>query len=264
VKTLLPAEPSTRRGNPRSAPPAVTAPCSRRAGRDVVIGSPHAALRRALKKLAGSNVSVAVATDEMYQAPLFPEEACAMVSASSRRRAEYAAGRSAARVALSELGYAPAPIPTSTDRLPLWPRGVVGSISHTDGACCAVAADDRNVRSLGLDLERSQSLPPKVIGSILDGCEQHSLRSMPLPQGFFWPILGFCAKEAFYKCYYPISKQYLDFLDVRLMLAMHGQHRGSFRASLVVGHGDHEIAGQIQGRWAISGSLAMAVAVLGR
>src|SRR5690606_13013148 len=59
--------------------------------------------------------------------PLLPAE---IAAARPRRRAEYAAGRIAARAALRRLTGQAALIGMGPDRLPLWPKGTIGSISH--------------------------------------------------------------------------------------------------------------------------------------
>ena len=71
---------------------------------------------------------------------LYPEEAMAIERAVDKRRAEFTRGRACAREALSELGVPPQPIPVGTHRQPVWPLGVVGSITHCKGLVVAVAA----------------------------------------------------------------------------------------------------------------------------
>ena len=70
------------------------------------------------------------------------DEAISMVRAVPRRRVEFATGRLCARRAMAALGHARVSIPRAQDRVPIWPDGIVGSITHTDfvGGCRRCAA----------------------------------------------------------------------------------------------------------------------------
>jgi 4'-phosphopantetheinyl transferase EntD len=71
---------------------------------------------------------------------LFPEEEAMVARAVGKRRREFSTARACARDALVELGEPPQAIPTGPKGEPLWPPGVVGSITHCDGyRACAVA-----------------------------------------------------------------------------------------------------------------------------
>jgi 4'-phosphopantetheinyl transferase EntD len=132
--------------------------------------------------------------------PLWPGEAIAAVP---HRLAEFAAGRAAARQALAALGLPKVAIPMGEDRAPIWPQGVVGSISHCAGACMAVVARQSDFVGIGLDLEPAQPVARDLWPSIL------------LPEEFAADGLGalriFVAKEAVYKAQYLLSRQVFDF-----------------------------------------------------
>ena len=57
------------------------------------------------------------------------------------------------------------------DRAPVWPEGVVASLSHTAGLCLAVAARARDWRGLGVDLERALPLDPGLVPTIASPAE---------------------------------------------------------------------------------------------
>src|SRR6202022_3165764 len=63
----------------------------------------------------------------------FPGEESLIVNAVEARRREFITARRCAREALAKLGYAPVPIRAGRKREPLWPAGLVGSITHTTG-----------------------------------------------------------------------------------------------------------------------------------
>ncbi|MGX9147748.1 hypothetical protein [Mesorhizobium sp. 128a] len=71
---------------------------------------------------------------------------------SLRRRREFGWGRHHAREALRHLGFAPVAI-LSRDRAPLWPSGVVGSISHSssDRGAAALNSVAGHLRDLAND-----------------------------------------------------------------------------------------------------------------
>lgn len=125
----------------------------------------------------------------------------------AHRRAEFAAGRSAARAAMAGLNLPPLPIPMGEDRAPVWPAGVTGAISHCESACLAVAGHAARWRGLGLDVEPLQPLDAELWPIILGPTER---------QGGLLALRSFVAKEAAYKAQYPISRTLFDFHTLRL------------------------------------------------
>ena len=164
---------------------------------------------------------------------LYPEEALALRSALPRRLLEFRAGRHCARLALERLGIAAGPLLPSEDRLPLWPAGVVGSISHTgsieNGWCGAAVASSERVASLGLDAELALPLEPALWSRVLRNEEADLiLATAPAERGLIAKLF-FCAKEAAYKCQFPLTRQFLEFQDVSVRLNQRDQ---SFHAVL--------------------------------
>ena len=106
--------------------------------------------------------------------------------------------------------------------MPLWPRGYTGSLTHTDGLRAAVAASTRHVRSLGLDAEPAEPLPEGVLRSIASETEAAMVRQMQA-DGYGWADrLLFCAKEATYKCWYPMTRRWLGFDEAEIELRPDG------------------------------------------
>jgi len=173
-----------------------------------------------LSTLFAAEVAASIATAEMYDAPLFAEEYLAINRSLRARRREFSAGRAAARAALEKLGLAAMPIPPSADRLPQWPKGYVGSISHCPGLCCSVVASISQIRSLGVDVENAAVLTADLRPLVFDDEEAMLLQAQQLAVGFDLYKVGFSAKEAFYKCYFPVTRQFLEFRDVFLRLTI--------------------------------------------
>ena len=66
---------------------------------------------------------------------LHPAEARCVERAAASRLQDFASGRYCARQALAKLGVHGFPLLAGEDRVPNWPEGFVGSITHTDGYC---------------------------------------------------------------------------------------------------------------------------------
>ena len=179
------------------------------AKRDLIAAS----LRDLLPPQAAASVTIA---DQ--ETGLFPEEAMHIARAVPSRKAEFAAGRQAARCALSQLGCDNVAIPVGPDREPCWPAGYIGSISHADGLCCGVSARVSEVRAVGIDIERVSAVNPAVEHLIFDEHEQKERDALRETSPVDWSTVTFSAKEAFFKCYFPHVRVRLDFKDVRLHL----------------------------------------------
>ncbi|MER7461274.1 hypothetical protein [Streptomyces sp. NPDC097981] len=72
---------------------------------------------------------------------------------SPRRRREYLAGRAAARDALAVLGLGGYPVARTPRGVPVWPPGVVGSISHSAHWAVAIAVPADVATHCGIDIE---------------------------------------------------------------------------------------------------------------
>jgi 4'-phosphopantetheinyl transferase EntD len=139
-------------------------------------------------------------------------------AATPSRLAEFRGGRQAARRAMAALGVAEAAVPMAADRAPIWPAGLVGSISHCEGLCLALVARADRVGGLGLDVEPSRNLPMEIWQTVLRPEELRSLQRVePELQGKE-ALRYFVAKEAVYKAQYPISKRLFDFQAIRIMI----------------------------------------------
>lgn len=142
---------------------------------------------------------------------LWPAEKEAMRRAVPARRQEFAAGRGAAREALSALGLPAAAITVGGDRAPVWPGGVVGSISHAAGFAVALVARAEDSLAVGIDIEPHEPLPQDVVTTILR-------RDEAAPDDPLAARAVFAAKEATYKALYPLMKEIWDFGDLGIRL----------------------------------------------
>lgn len=147
---------------------------------------------------------------------LFPEELDALARAVPRRRAEFAAGRRAARAAMGELGLAEDAIPMAPSRAPVWPQGVVGTITHAEGVALALVARGHGYHGLGLDIEPATPLPSDLAEVVLTPAEQLDAGKSADPA--LWAKRVFSAKEAAYKCQYARTGKLLEFSAVEISI----------------------------------------------
>ncbi|MBV8086499.1 MAG: 4'-phosphopantetheinyl transferase superfamily protein [Chloroflexi bacterium] len=147
---------------------------------------------------------------------LLPEEqALLSPRAVPKRRLDFALGRAAAHEALRAFGVADEPIGKGPKGEPLWPAGIVGSISHCEGLAAAALARVRRYRGLGLDVEPlDQALDHGVAERV---CHPSELDIGPAELTPMQRLLAvFSAKEAVYKAVFPVDRVFLDFLDAEL------------------------------------------------
>ena len=65
------------------------------------------------------------------------DDGSTLSSSVTKRVAEFTAGQICASRALARQGYS-AKVPGRSRRIPVWPAGICGSISHTDTLACAI------------------------------------------------------------------------------------------------------------------------------
>jgi len=182
-----------------------------------------------LESLFSPDVVVEASGDDAPVEPLHPLEASFVRDAVPRRRREFAMGRACARRALARLGIENRPLLPGHDRAPVWPRGIVGSISHCEGFCAAAVARRDRTSSIGLDVELRVPLDVGLVQTICTRAERVALpRTAALPEAD-WAAIVFSAKESFFKCLYPFRPRFLGFHDVEIVLE---PERGAFRARL--------------------------------
>ena len=155
-----------------------------------------------------------------------------MERAVATRRAEFTTGRACAREALTSLGAPAEAVPVGEKRAPVWPDGVVGSITHT----ARVPRRGRGVAlggALGGDRRRGARRPARrgARGGVLGGrAARWSERLAASRPEVSWDRLLFSAKESVYKTWFPLTGRWLGFEDAELVPS----EDGTFRARLLV------------------------------
>ena len=165
---------------------------------------------------AAAPEGTAVAVDRIApSAPFDGAEEAAIARAAPRRRAEFTTGRRLAREALARLGCLAASLPPDSDRMPQWPVGFVGTISHSCQLCIALVGRAHNHLGIGIDVEEIGLMQPGLASMICRPDETDiSVVCGPVDP----TLLRFVAKEAFFKAYFPGTRTFLDFQDVRVAI----------------------------------------------
>ena len=150
---------------------------------------------------------------------LFSEEEVLVARATEKRRREFTTGRECAREALSVLGVGKVPILRGYRGAPQWPAGITGSITHCPGYCAAAVASTQDLAAIGLDAEPNDILPGGVLEMVSQPGERARLSDLwaAAPE-ISWDRLLFCAKEAVYKAWFPLTGQWLGFADAHVTI----------------------------------------------
>jgi enterobactin synthetase component D / holo-[acyl-carrier protein] synthase len=207
-------------------------------------------------------VAVVVSTRGEREVELFPAERKALGQAVEKRRREFVTARACAREALARLGLPPQPLPSGSRGEPIWPDGVVGSITHCAGyRACAVAAASE-LTTIGIDAEVAAPLPAGLVGDIALPEERQAIeRLTAADSSVSWDRLLFSIKESIYKAWFPLTRSWLGFEDASVSI---DREHGTFAAHLLVPgptlHGRH--LDGFRGRWlAADGLVLSAIAV---
>ena len=150
--------------------------------------------------------------DQRQALPLYPEEECVVAGAVEKRQRDFALGRTCAHTALARMERDAGPIARADDGAPVWPAGIVGSITHTQGYAAAVAAA-AGFAGLGVDAERIGGVTQDLWPRLFDKDERDDLARQPDPSRL--ATILFSAKEA---CHKAGRERVLRFHDLRVTL----------------------------------------------
>jgi len=203
--------------------------------------------------LLPSSVHVVQSRTELEDTESYGEEERYIANAVPERQHEFRTVRVCARRALGQLGHAGIALVPDEKRAPVWPAGVVGSMTHCVGFRAAAVASTNDIRGLGIDAELHASLPAETLDIILLPEEQRMVGELNsrYPETA-WDRLIFSAKESVFKAWFPLTRQWLDFLECRIILdaqahSFHAeiQAKGSVAA-------EHDLT-VMNGRWIAEG-----------
>jgi len=142
-----------------------------------------------------------------------PEELAAFTTSVVAVRRASGAARIVARQLLAQVGLPGCAVPKAKSGAPIWPNGVVGSMSHDSSVAVAAVALRRDFSALGIDVEPAEALPPDLLDLVATAQEKAKIDEDP-----YHGRLLFAAKEAVYKAVYPLDQMFLDHHDVQVSL----------------------------------------------
>ena len=147
------------------------------------------------------------------ESSLHASELEVILRAVPKRRREFTAGRRLAHGLLADLRKDSMPLVPDDDRCPVWPSGVVGSISHSSSLCAVAVSLSERYQSVGLDVEDIHPLDEPLVERI---CLPEEISGLDSEQSGHRGKLLFSIKEAVYKCQFPLSRVFLGFHDVKV------------------------------------------------
>lgn len=208
------------------------------------------------------DAAVVASSDRDLDASLYPEEEAVVSAAVEKRRREFTTARACARQALGRLGLPAQAIPTGAKGEPLWPAGLVGSITHCTGYRACVLARDTELLTIGVDAELDEPLPDGLLADVALPEERRRLGALEAAApAVNWDRLLFSIKESIYKAWFPLARSWLGFEDATVAI---DPRRQIFSARLLV-PGPSVAGGELtgfSGRWlADRGLLFAAIAV---
>jgi 4'-phosphopantetheinyl transferase EntD len=150
------------------------------------------------------------AGDEAY---LTGDEARSLIGCTLSVRRAAAAARVVARGLLAEVGSPHWSMPRRVGRAPLWPEGVVGSLSHCDEDVAAAVSWKDLYAGIGIDIEPKEPLEQNILGLFASQRELQDVSG-----DLVRARILFCAKEAAYKAVYPLDGRFLEPHDISVNL----------------------------------------------
>jgi 4'-phosphopantetheinyl transferase EntD len=205
---------------------------------------------RLFAELLPASVATAESCAVVPENELWPAERALIAGAAAVRRAEFATARVCARRALTALGGAVEPILRGPAREPVWPEGIVGSITHCSGFHAAAAASAGEFLAIGIDAEEDAPLPEGVLEEIALPGEWGRVAGSEVNLD----RLLFSAKESLYKAWFPLTHEWLGFDEARVFV----RSDGTFVARVLVDGPLESVAG----RWlARDGLIVTALAI---
>jgi 4'-phosphopantetheinyl transferase EntD len=188
----------------------------------------------------------------------------ALGRAVDKRRREFVTGRACARQALARLGLRPSSVPSGRRGEPVWPQGVVGSITHCRGYVACAVASREILGAIGIDAEPHAALGEEILPEVVTPAESRRLTELrEASPDVHWDRVWFSAKEAVYKAWFPLTGRWLGFHDVELTV---DRPNGGFAARLRIPGAriDGESVSRFNGRWLVRDGLTVTAVVVPR
>jgi len=145
-----------------------------------------------------------------HTASIFAEEQRALDKMASGRQQAFSSGRWCARAAQELLGLFPQPV-LRDERVPKWPLGVYGAITHSKEIAAAAVSLKAHI---GVDIEQLDRLHERLYKTLFTKPEKRALQTL----GGEGATIMFSAKESGYKAVYPIGQSFIGFQEAEITL----------------------------------------------
>ena len=191
--------------------------------------------------------------DPRDDAPLaHPAEEALIALAVEKRKREFRKARACARELLAAFGVNEFPLLSGAQREPLWPEGLVGSVTHTDGLCAVAVGQRLHYAGIGIDVEPEGPFSEAVAKRVCTAAEIAVASDATGLSGVSAARLVFSAKEAFYKSQFCVTARFLGFSDVTVELGRDGDFSVRVLADVAGLEGE-----AFAGRWARRGGFVL-------
>ncbi|MDD5067347.1 MAG: 4'-phosphopantetheinyl transferase superfamily protein [bacterium] len=179
--------------------------------------------KRLSRLLAEKNIHFLGTTRKKSVEVLIAGEIRQIEESLSKHKEDFATGRWCARKLLKKIGVRSSSILKGGEGEPIWPEGVVGSISHTRGAWCASLASREHYLSLGIDIEPlARDVSRSAVRYFTTIEEREWLKKKK--ERALYEKLVFCAKESIFKLLYPLLRSRFYFQSVTVFPPSRGTH----------------------------------------
>lgn len=187
---------------------------------------------------------------------LTPAERAQLGDVCGKRLAEFSAGREQARRLIAAITGTAEPLLVGDYRQPLWPEGIIGSISHSDLYCAVAVAARESISDLGIDVETLEALNPEVEEVVLTETELAATAGLER-----WARkLIFSIKEANYKCCYHLVQAFIDFKQCEVTLQLDDC---SYQSAIQCkNHRGEALDIRVSGRWKVESGHIFTSAVI--
>ena len=202
-----------------------------------ILDPDFAAFGGALPDIEGCAVSLCRVVD--HRESLLGVEQEEIGSMVEKRQFGFSSGRRCAHLVQAQLGLEPQAVGRQ-DRMPIWPKPGVGSITHSDEVAAAIAS--LRHRGVGIDIEQTDRVDEKLYRILFTQAEQQNLNAY----GFDAATVILSAKEAGYKSIFPIGRKFIGFQDAEIIL---NPENCSFTISYLGDHHPNEALNEGVGYW---------------
>lgn len=151
-----------------------------------------------------------------------------------KRLSEFIAGRALARKLLAEYGCEDQVGHCVSERMPLWPSGFIGSITHSNGIAACTVLPRTDCVGVGVDIEHwiAEKTAMELAASIWTNTEAEVCSK------YEWNpskalTLVFSAKESLFKALYPQCREFFDFFGAEVISVTGSRYAGRLRIKLM-------------------------------